>query len=77
MKLSIYKLGGKLYEGEATSINLPTESGQITVLPHHISLITHLQKGTAHVKNGSETHEFPIISGFAEIKNDQVTLLVE
>jgi F-type H+-transporting ATPase subunit epsilon len=76
MKLFIYKLGEILYEGEADSVTMPTETGEITVLHHHIPLVTHLAKGTIRIKNGA-AKEFQTNGGFAEIKPEKVILLVE
>jgi F-type H+-transporting ATPase subunit epsilon len=78
MKLYIYKLGETLYEGEATSITLPASDGQLTILPHHIPLVTHLKAGTISIKNGStEGQNFTISGGFAEVKAEKTILLVE
>ncbi len=81
MKLYIYKLGETLYEGDATLITLPAEDGELTILPHHIPLVTQLKAGTIRFTN--EAHEagkptkLDIKGGFAEIKPEKVTLLVE
>jgi F-type H+-transporting ATPase subunit epsilon len=77
MKLFIYKLGGTVFEGEASSVNMPTETGQITVLPHHIPLITALDKGIIKAKINGSIQEFPLTKGFAEIGPQKVILLVE
>ena len=77
MKLYIYKLGETIYEGEASSITLPGEDGQLTILPHHIPLVTHLQSGTIHIKTPSGAQDFPISGGFAEVKPEKAILLVE
>ena len=81
MKLYIYKLGETLYEGDASSITLPAEDGELTILPHHIPLITHLKAGTISFTN--ETSEagkltkLAIKGGFVEIKPEKAILLVE
>jgi F-type H+-transporting ATPase subunit epsilon len=77
MKLYIYSLEKKIYEGESTSVTLPTTSGEITVLPEHIPLVTTLSKGTVKFKTSAEIREEKISGGFAEIKSDGVILLVK
>ena len=83
MKLFIYKLGETLYEGEASSITLPSVDGELTILPQHIPLVTQLKAGTIRFSKPNEAHEageansFDIKGGFAEIKPEKATLLVE
>jgi len=77
MHLYIYSLEKKIYEGESSSITLPTTSGEITVLPEHIPLVTTLSKGTIKFITSSETRKETILGGFAEIKSDSVILLVK
>jgi F-type H+-transporting ATPase subunit epsilon len=77
MHLYIYSLEKKIYEGESLSVTLPTTSGEITVLPEHIPLVTTLSKGTVKFKTSSEAREEKISGGFAEIKSDGVILLVK
>ena len=66
-----------MYEGEASSITLPGEDGQLTILDHHIPLVTHLKKGSIVAKTPSESLKFDVLGGFAEVKPEKVILLVE
>ena len=77
MKLYIYSLEKKIYEGEASSITVPTTSGEISMLPNHTPLVTTLAKGKVTIKKSGETREEFIEGGFAEIKADSVILLVK
>ena len=77
MKLYIYKLGETIYEGDASSINLPGEDGELTILAHHIPIVTHLKAGSIHIKTPSGDQDFPILGGFAEVKPEKTILLVE
>jgi len=78
MKLFIYSLEKKIYEGETSSITMPTSTGEITVLPHHEPLVTTLEKGNVIFKTHSnETRKEFIESGFAEIKPDSAILLIK
>lgn len=77
MKLYIYTLDRTLYEGDAEVVSLPTEGGEIAVLPHHAPIVTSLKKGKISVKNGADKKEFDIQSGFAEINQLQTILLVK
>ncbi len=78
MKLYIYSLEKKIYEGETSSVTMPTTTGEITVLPHHQPLVTTLAKGSVVFKTGSgESRKESIEGGFAEIKPDSAILLVK
>lgn len=68
MFAKIISLKGIEYEGEVTSFNVKTESGEITILDHHRPLITILKKGIAILTAAkSEKKEIPINGGFLEI----------
>lgn len=71
MKLQIFSLEGKLYEGETDQVSLPALDGEITVLKEHIPLITLLKKGV--VKTKEKNIEIP--GGFAEVTGDKVVVL--
>lgn len=68
MKLEVLSLAGVQYNGEVKSVNAQTTSGQITVLDHHLPLITVLAKGRLIIKDaaGKET-VIPTKSGFFEV----------
>ncbi|MEK7183786.1 MAG: ATP synthase F1 subunit epsilon [Patescibacteria group bacterium] len=64
-------------EGEATSLSVMTESGEITVLPGHIPLASLLRAGEMRVKTPEGKEELLAIStGLLEVqKNNQVVIL--
>ena len=79
MHLSIYSLKRTLFSGEASGINCKTQSGEITILDHHIPLISILAEGTMKIITPAEKEEyFPIKGGLLEVKSDnEVRLIVE
>ena len=78
MRLSIFSLKGIVYSGEAASINLKTESGEITVLDGHRPLITILAESTAKISEASGAQkEINVKSGFLEVDPyNNVTALI-
>lgn len=78
MHLNIISLQGIKYDGEVSSLNLKTTSGEITVLDNHRPLITQLAKGQAViVKEDGDRINFDIESGFLEVEADnKASLLV-
>ena len=78
MHLNIVSLKGVEFEGEVSSVNLMTTSGEITVLDNHQPLITQLTKGQAIVtKKDGETLNLDILSGFLEVgMENRVSILI-
>ena len=64
----------KCLPGRVDSITLPTVDGEITVLPHHIPLITALGHGVITLKNNGETHFLSVSEGV--VKVDKMGLTV-
>ena len=70
MKLGIYALQKVLYQGEAFSVNCKTTSGEITILDHHLPLISILEKGTVKVVDKEkQEHYIPVSAGFLEMRS--------
>jgi F-type H+-transporting ATPase subunit epsilon len=77
MKLTIAQIDKVLYSGEALSATVPGAGGEMTILSHHMPLITTLVKGTITVKEeGKAQAEFPIESGFLEVGKTETVILV-
>lgn len=59
-------------------LTLSTPDGQITLLPHHIPLVTTLVPGEALLATGSEITPLAVHGGFCEVqKNNQVVILAD
>lgn len=60
------------------SVTLPTELGEITVLPNHIPLIANLVAGEVKYKQEGKENFFAVSGGVIEVKkNNQVIVLAE
>ena len=67
-----------LFSGEVVSILLPAKEGDAEILPLHAPFMTALRVGIVEIKvNESENMKFLIDGGFADVANDNVTLLAE
>jgi F-type H+-transporting ATPase subunit epsilon len=69
----------QLLRESVAEVTLPGAGGCLGVLPGHAPLITELGIGelTYRAKNASEPARLAIISGFAEVLGDRVTVLAE
>jgi F-type H+-transporting ATPase subunit epsilon len=58
-------------------VTLPGAIGAIGILPGHTPLLTQLRIGEMSYRQGMREHYLALQWGFAEIANDQVTVLAE
>lgn len=54
-----------------------TDSGEITVLPSHIPLLTKVSPGELTIKKSGKLSHFAVTGGFMEVKENQVTILAD
>lgn len=64
------------WDEEAEEIILPTNTGQMGVLTKHAPLITALDIGVMSIRQNNSWNFIALMNGFASIKNDKVTILV-
>lgn len=65
-----------VWDAQAEEIILPSSTGQLGILSKHIPLLTALDIGVMRVRINKEWRPIILLGGFAEIKNDNVTILV-
>ncbi len=77
MKLTISKIDKVLFSGEAESVTVPGRAGEMTILAHHMPLITTLKEGNIIVKQKEgDPVEYPVTSGFLEVGKTETVILV-
>lgn len=79
MNLEILTPEKKLYSGEVYGVQMPGVTGSFEVLDKHAPLISALKPGRVKVLKDKQNHfvHFDIQSGFVEVMNNKVTVLVE
>ncbi len=78
MKLTIVTPEKEVYASEIAAISLPTPEGEITVLPHHIPLITQIAPGELIITKIDNNKDFYATGGgFAEITGDHIAVLTD
>jgi len=76
MKFKIVTPDGVIYEDEIESVSLPTQNGEITVLPHHIPLISVIKIGEIRiVKDGHEVG-VAVSSGVLEVREQSEVIVI-
>src|SRR3989344_9218330 len=67
-----------MLETEVASLTLPTELGEITILPNHTPLVANLAPGEIRYKAGSKQDFFAVSGGVIEVrKNHEVVVLAD
>lgn len=65
-----------VWDANAEEIILPSSTGQLGILTGHIPLLTALDIGVMRVRIKKEWKPIILLGGFAEIKNNNITILV-
>lgn len=79
MNLEILTPEKKLYSGEVYGVQMPGISGSFEVLEKHAPMVSALKAGRVKVLKDKQHHfsYYDIQSGFVEVLNNKVTVLVE
>jgi len=76
ISLKVLAPNKNVYQGEAEEVILPSTTGQLGVLPGHISLVTAIDIGVLRLRMNSQWKSIALMGGFAEIESDEVIVLV-
>jgi F-type H+-transporting ATPase subunit epsilon len=74
--LDIVSLKGNIFSGLVESVTVPGEEGTMTVLGHHMPIVTYLTIGEVEVK-GEKNLDLSIGKGILTMAGNTATLLVE
>lgn len=66
-----------VFDDEVSQVGLPTPMGQITVLPHHVGLVTEIEPGEINFEKNHKITTLAAGFGFAQIGADNVKVLVD
>ncbi len=77
IKLKIATTERVVLEGEIDQITLPTQSGEITILPNHVPLISPIRPGVIEAKQNGEIIPMAISGGFLELHDNELTILAD
>jgi len=66
-----------LFEGESDGLTLPSSTGELTILPGHVSLITPLKSGEIALHDGQGRRHMAVHGGFVEVDGDTIKLLTD
>jgi F-type H+-transporting ATPase subunit epsilon len=65
-----------VWDDQAEEVILPSTTGQLGILTGHAPLMTALDVGVMRVRPQKDWVAISLLGGFAEVENDEVTILV-
>jgi len=66
-----------IYKDEVNEVIVPTENGEIAILPNHINLLTQINPGELIIKKGDSQQYLAITGGFLEVSNNKISIIAE
>lgn len=77
MRLSIITPVKTVLDEDIDQLTLPTQDGQITVLPNHVQLLTKITPGEMLITKNKKLNSYAITGGFLEVGKDSLTILAD
>lgn len=78
MNFKIVTPDGIIYEDSISQVSLPTLSGVITVLPHHIPLISVIESGEIVIQKQNQQVVLAVSSGVLEVRpNNELVVIAD
>ncbi|MGB8698103.1 MAG: ATP synthase F1 subunit epsilon [Thermosynechococcaceae cyanobacterium] len=65
-----------IWDAKAEEVILPSTTGQLGILSGHAPLLTALEAGVMRVREAKDWLAIALTGGFAEVENNEVTILV-
>ncbi len=65
-----------VFDGMANEVILPSTTGQVGILPGHVTMLAALDTGVLRLRDGNGWSTIALMGGFAEVEADEVTVLV-
>lgn len=65
-----------VFEGSTEEVILPSTTGQVGILPGHVTMLAALETGVMRLRDGKDWKAIALLGGFAEVEADEVTVLV-
>jgi F-type H+-transporting ATPase subunit epsilon len=64
-----------IFSEEIDELTVPTTTGEISILPGHIDILTKVTEGEMIIKRGGKSDNFAVTGGFLELVNNNINLL--
>lgn len=77
LSLEIITPEGIVFKGDADSVVVPTDQGEMGILPGHIPLIARVAAGDLVLAKGDKREAVAVDNGFVEILGDAIAVTTE
>lgn len=77
LRLEITTPDRPMFEGEVNSVSLPTPQGEITILPHHIPLISIVSPGAVTIRQKGVEQVLAVSKGVVEVDGTVIRVMVD
>ncbi len=76
--LQIIDFNHRTFTGNVQSVTVPSLTGYLTILPHHIPLVTVISHGEITIRHiGKEEEYLAVSGGFLVVGKNQITILAD
>lgn len=65
-----------VFDGSADEVILPSTTGQVGILPGHVTMLAALDTGVMRLRDANGWSTIALMGGFAEVVANEVTVLV-
>lgn len=66
-----------ILDGEVSQVNIPTEQGELGILPHHANLMAKLMPGELVIKRNGKIETMAVGGGFLQITDNILTVMTD
>ncbi|MDO8460831.1 MAG: F0F1 ATP synthase subunit epsilon [bacterium] len=66
-----------VFKDDVDELIVPTTTGEVGIMPNHVSLLTQISLGELIIRQGQKEHALAISGGFLDVANNQVTILAD
>ncbi len=66
-----------IYSDKVSEVIVPTENGQLGILPEHVGLFAKVDSGELIIKKGGSEQIIAITGGFLKVSKDKVSILAD
>ncbi|MGM9988848.1 MAG: F0F1 ATP synthase subunit epsilon [Bacillaceae bacterium] len=77
MKVSVVTPNGSVFEKDAEMVSTRAKSGELGILPGHISMVAPLAIGDVRIKTEGKVEHIAVTEGFLEVRPTGVTILAQ
>ena len=77
MKLEIVTPERRVVDETVDAVTVPTQNGEIGILPAHAPLISQLKAGVLSYSKGAATTKLVVSGGFLEVGADRISILAD